>query len=241
MTYNPVDQAKLIDTNIWIFDGPHIKFYGIPFPTRMTVVRLRDGGLWIHSPIHMSDEVLRNVNALGEVKHLIAPNWIHYASVGTWSDAFPDAITWGAPGVEDRARSRNVPLRIDNTFGPNVVPPWADEIEWHHVQGSTTHQEVVFFHKASRTLILTDLIENFEKTQVSVWMWPLLRLAGNTDPDGKMPIDMANTFRKGRDHLRRSVEHMIAWAPRRVIIAHGRWYRKNGVAELRRAFRKVLK
>mgnify|MGYP000011715725 FL=1 len=241
MAYAPLDEPKQVGPDIWIFDGPHIKFYGVPFPTRMTVVRLADGGLWVHSPIRMSDKVRKNVDALGEVKHLVAPNWIHYASVGVWGDAYPNAETWGSPGVVDRAQSRGVSIRIDQTFGPSCSPVWADEIEWHHVKGSHTHQEVVFFHRASKTLVLTDLIENFEKQQVPFWMWPLLRLAGNVDPDGKMPIDMASTFRKGRAQLKQSVEHMIAWAPEQVIIAHGRWYEKNGVAELRRAFRKALK
>jgi hypothetical protein len=33
---------------------------------------------------------------------------------------------------------------------------------------------------------------------------------------------------------------MMAWEPERIIIAHGRWYEGNAVAELRRAFRWVL-
>ena len=240
MAYDPIDRPKQVAPNVWIVDGPHIKFYGVPFPTRMTIIRLDGGGLWVHSPIRMSAEVLQHVQALGDVQHLIAPNWIHYASVGVWSDVFPNAVTWGSPGVAERANRRGVPIRIDYTFGPDLSPPWEDEIEWLHVQGSTTHQEVVFFHKETKTLILTDLIENFEKKQVSFWLWPLLRLAGNVDPDGKMPVDMAKTFRKGKAHLRDSVLHMLSWAPERVIIAHGRWYEKNGVAELKRAFRKVL-
>lgn len=241
MPYEPIDVSKQIGPDVWVFDGPHISFYGIPFPTRMTVVRLRGGGLWVHSPIRVSDEVIANVKALGHVTHIIAPNWIHYASVGAWSNIFPDAETWGAPGVADRAKSRNVSMRIDHTFGPSCTPPWTDEIAWHHVQGSSTHQEVVFFHHATKTLVLTDLIENFEKKNVPFWMWPLLRLAGNVDPDGKMPIDMASTFRRGMAQFKASIEHMIAWGPKRVIISHGRWYEKDGVNELRRAFRKVLR
>ena len=240
VTYDPIDTPNQVAPDIWIFDGPHIKFYGMPFPTRMTIVRLRDGGLWVHSPLRISDELLGHVNALGDVKHIIAPNWIHYASVGAWSDIFPDAVTWGAPGVQDRAKGRGVPLRIDHTFGPSVVAPWADDIHWHYVQGSNIHKEVVFFHVASRTLILTDLIENFEKGKVPFWMWPILRLIGNVDPDGKMPVDMAMTFRKRLPALRASIQQMIDWNPERVIIAHGRWYEKDGVAELKRAFRKVL-
>jgi hypothetical protein len=241
MSYVPYDLPKPVAHDLWVIDGPHVQFYGIPFPTRMTIARLSNGGLWVHSPIRLTNDLVAQVKALGDVQHIIAPNWIHYVSVGVWSETFPDAVVWGAPGVRERAQSRGVSIRIDHPFGPDVHPSWEDEIVWHHVQGSHTHQEVVFFHHDSKTLVLTDLIENFEKKNLPFWLWPLFRLAGNYDPDGKMPFDMASTFKKGRAQLRKSVELMIAWAPERVIISHGRWYEKNGVAELKRAFRKVLK
>jgi hypothetical protein len=61
-----------------------------------------------------------------------------------------------------------------------------------------------------------------------------------TDPDGQMPRDMRVTFCGNRDQLRAAVEWMIGWAPERIILAHGRWYARDGVAELRRAFRFML-
>jgi hypothetical protein len=48
-------------------------------------------------------------------------------------------------------------------------------------------EEMVFFHRKTRTLILADFIENFEPEKVgSLYVW-LLRLAGVADPDGKTP------------------------------------------------------
>ena len=240
MGYEPLDVPKLVAPGVWIVDGPHIRFYGMPFPTRMTIIRLAAGGLWVHSPTELSAPLLEQVLALGPVKHLIAPNWIHYVSLGDWSSACPGAVTWAAPGVTERAASRKVSLRIDHEFEPHIEVPWASEVAWLHVEGSSTHQEVVFFHPEIKTLVLTDLIENFERKNVPFWMWPILRMAGIADPDGKMPRDMALTFRNGRDELRGAVERMIEWAPDRVILAHGRWYERDGVAELKRAFRSVL-
>ncbi|WP_235857810.1 DUF4336 domain-containing protein [Marimonas lutisalis] len=99
------------------------------------------------------------------------------------------------------------------------------------------HREAVFFHRASRTLILTDLIENFEAAKLPWWMRIAARMGGILDPDGQMPRDMRATFRGHHDQLRAAVERMIGWDPERVIVAHGRWYRRDGAAELRRAFR----
>jgi hypothetical protein len=100
--------------------------------------------------------------------------------------------------------------------------------------------EFVFFHRASRTLILTDLIENFEPTKLGPVLRLLTWLGGVRDPDGQMPRDMRLTYRAHRAALKRAVERMIAWAPVRVILAHGRWYDRDGAAELKRAFRWLL-
>jgi hypothetical protein len=63
------------------------------------------------------------------------------------------------------------------------------------------------------------------------------RLSGAVDPDGKMPVDLRATFFMHRKQMAEAVRTMISWQPQRIIIAHGRWYRENAVAELKRAFR----
>jgi hypothetical protein len=101
--------------------------------------------------------------------------------------------------------------------------------------------EVDFFHRPSRTLILTDIIENFEPDRVrnAALRW-LIRLAGAADPDGMAPLDMRLSFVGHRQEVRRSAQPMLAWEPERIILSHGRCYEANGVAELRRAFRWAL-
>jgi hypothetical protein len=95
--------------------------------------------------------------------------------------------------------------------------------------------EFVFFHRASRTLVLTDLIENFEVAKLdSITTRWLTRLGGAQHPNGSMPRDMRLTFPKPA--LKAAVEIMIGWRPERIVIAHGHWYETNGTEELRRAF-----
>jgi hypothetical protein len=98
--------------------------------------------------------------------------------------------------------------------------------------------EFDFLHRRTRTLVLADLIENFEPAKLSSrWQRWLTQLAG---ADGEMPRDMRVTFRKHRDELRAAVETMIGWHPERIILAHGRWFTEHGEQELRRAFRWLL-
>jgi hypothetical protein len=97
---------------------------------------------------------------------------------------------------------------------------------------------VEFFHRASRSLVLTDLIENFEPQKLPRLMRWLTWFGRVQHPDGQMPRDMRLAF--PRQRLRAAVEMMIGWNPERVILAHGRWYEQNGADELRRAFRWLL-
>jgi len=238
--YEPLNTLKPVARDIWIVDGPMIRFYGLPFSTRATVIRLKNGDIWVHSPTRLDAGLITELSELGPIRHLIAPNWIHYAYVAEWQAQFPDATSWAAPGVKERAKSKGRDVLFDHDLSDTADMPWQGEIDQLIVYGNKIHREAVFFHRASDTLILTDLIENFEAVNLSWWMRLLTRWGGMLDPDGKMPRDMRMTFRKGQDELRRAVDLMIDWAPERIIVAHGRWYTTGGVDELRRAFRFVL-
>lgn len=238
--YEPLNALKPVAPGLWLVDGPEVRFYRMGFPTRMVVARLANGDLWLHSPVAYTQWLARDLEVQGRVRHLVSPNWIHYAGIPGWQTAYPNAVAWASPGVRERAASRGVAVRWDRGLGETAPEDWAGEIDQMVVPGSRAHREVVFFHRASRTLILTDLIENFEPRKVGFWSRPLLRAAGVLDPDGKAPADMRMSFFGGRRKLRAAVERMIGWAPDRVILAHGRWYDRDGVGELRRAFRWAL-
>lgn len=239
--YEPLNTLKKIDENIWIVDGGLIKMnvldLGIPFSTRMTIVRLKDGTLWCHSPIKPDENLLQEVNQLGEVKHLVSPNKIHYAYIGEWKAYYPNATAWSSPGVEERAQSQNIKVDFDCSLKDQSPSDWSDDINQLILKGSQALEEVVFFHKSSRTLILTDLIENFEPKRTSSIFWKTVyKLAGIADPYGKTPIDMRLTFFGRKKEARQCYKKMLSWQPEKIILAHGRWFDQNGTAELKRAF-----
>ncbi len=236
----PLYTLKPVAEEVCIADGGFLSFYGIPYPTRMTVIRLPQGGLLVHSPIGREPGLLAELDRLGPVRHLVAPNWIHYALLPAWQARLPGAITWACAGVAERAVSRGVELRVDRRLGAGRPEAWGGVLEALPVAGSRLHREVVFFHHPSRTLVLTDLIENFDPGRMPFRFRLLARAIGVLDPDGKAPLDLRLSFRGGRGALREAVERMLAWEPERVLLAHGRWYPRRGVDELRRAFRWVL-
>lgn len=238
--YEPINRLKPVAENVWIVDGPEIRMrYGplrMPFSTRMTVIRLPDGRIWVHSPVAPEPELCRDVAALGPVAFLISPNRLHYAWLAAWRRAFPGAVT---AGVASQLAWDGTPLDVDFDLGSPGPFPWSESIGQRLVTGGV-FSEAVFCHLPTRTLVLTDLIENFELDRVTcLGLRLLLRATGPLDPHGTAPPDMRFSFRRHRPALRAALAQMRAWAPERIILAHGRWYPSDGMRELERAFRWV--
>lgn len=235
VTYDPLYTCKPVGKNIWIVDGEAIRFYGMPFPTRMTVVRLRDGSLWIHSPIHLTEGLRTELDELGEVKYLISPNKIHYWYIQEFQKAYPDAISYSSPGVVERARSFDLKMEFEKELGSGELP-WEGEIDQVLLEGSRYLPEWVFFHRESRSLIVTDIIENFESHKIPVWFRPLAWLGGALAPKGGTTRDQWMLYLGREDLVQPVVQQMIDWKPERILLAHGKWIEENVEEELYRIF-----
>jgi hypothetical protein len=212
-----------IDRDIWIAEGPSVSFLGFPYPTRMTVVRLQDGSLWLCSPIELTAALSGEIEALGPVHHLVSPNKLHHLFLGQWAQAWPKARLWASPGLARRRRD----LHFDGELGDSPDPAWAKDIDQVIFHGSFGMEEVVFFHRTSRSAIITDLVQKFDPASLRGWQRLLMRLDGLVGPDGSTPREWRLTFwnrRAAREALRKA----LAWDPRRLIIAHGEWVRENG-------------
>lgn len=239
--YTPLNILKPLAAELWIVDGPIVRMAAlglrVPFPTRMTVVRLPDGGLWCHSPIAPDVSLFAAIDALGPVRHLVSPNLLHYAHIGEWKQRYPQATAWASPGVRERAASQGIDAGFDADLDDAPPPFWADTIDQLRFRGSRVMQEIVFLHRPSASLILADLIENFEAAKLPAPMRWMARFGGVLDPDGKAPLDMRLTYAGHKDAAREGFARMLAWRPQRVVLAHGRCYLENATVELRRAFR----
>lgn len=241
-TYPPLNTLKPVAEDVWIVDGPVIRFGApwlkAPFPTRATIFRLGGGSLFVHSPTPLVPELRAEIEQAGIPRWIIGPNRLHYWWIPDWRAAYPEAKIYLAPKITYQAGAR---LNFDGELlDRRSGYPWDDSIATLPIAGRYM-TEVEFFHRPSRTLVLTDLIENFEAKKIETLTMRFLTWAGGVrDPHGSTPRDLRMTFSNNRPALKAAVESMIGWNPERVILAHGRWYDRNGAAELKRAFQWIL-
>lgn len=228
-------QLKEIDKNIWIYDGSTVNFYGFPYSTRMTVILLSNGNLWIHSPEKLNEELKEELDNLGKVEYLISPNKLHHLFLPEWISAYPDAKCYASPGLIEKRQDIKFTKELSNLSEKE----WADEIEQTVFQGSPAMEEVVFFHIRSKTLILTDLIENFNPSAFNWWQKTLAWFAGILSPNGKTPLDWRISFLFGKAKARIALDTMLGWRPNNIIISHGECIIDNGFEFLNNSFRWV--
>jgi Domain of unknown function (DUF4336) len=218
------------DQDIWITAGPVVESLGFRYPTRMVVIRLADGGLFLWSPVAASAELCAGIDALGEVRALIAPNSLHHLFLKEWKAAYPAAVLYAAPG--SRERSKDVPFDED-LDGPER--PWAGQIDQAVMRGNVLTTEVVFFHRASGTALFTDLIQNFRPGWFTGWRALVARLDGMVAPYPQVPKKFRLAF-TDRKAAREGLECILSWPVEKVLMAHAEPVREDGHVFIARAF-----
>jgi Domain of unknown function (DUF4336) len=223
-------------SEIWVAEGPVVPFMlRFPYPTRMAVIRLSDGTLFAWSPVALTPALRRAVDDRGPVRHIVAPNKLHHLFLSEWQAAYPQARLYAPPGL----RRRRKDLRFDADLGDAPDRAWSDDVDQVLVGGSFAMDEVVFFHRASRTAIFTDLIQNLPRDWCTGWRGALARLGGIVEPNPSAPIDWRLTF-LDRSATRAAVNRILDWPIERVLIAHGTPADHDGAAFVRRAFSWLL-
>lgn len=234
-TYPPLDVLKPVADNIWIVDSGPFRVAGlIALPVRMTVIRLKSGSMLLHSPTRWSDLLQRDIETLGLVRHLVAPNPFHWNFVREWQKHRPEARVWAAQGTRERWIVRLRGPRIDGEIADTPVPDWADELDTIMIRGRV-FREVAFFHRASRTAILTDLVANLDADKVPRWRRSGVSALGALAPEGTAPVYARMMYRMNRREAGAAARRLVALNPERVIFSHGRWYQRDGAARLARS------
>jgi NADP-dependent 3-hydroxy acid dehydrogenase YdfG len=200
----------------------------------MTVVRLSTGEILLHSPVRYSPALHREVEPLGRIKYLLAPNTAHWIFLKNWQNAVPDALTFSAPGLAGRNQVRTAGVRIDRELDDGTPAEWAEDLATVLVS-APFFCEVAIFHKRTRTLILTDIVQNLDPKMFPWPIRPLAHLLGITKPGGRAPIYLRLLLRLGGRSVQSAARRLAAFSPEKVIFAHGEWFDRQATERLRRS------
>lgn len=195
-----------------------IRLFGVAFNARMSVVRLAEDKLLLHSPGPIDDAMAAAIAELGEVRYVVAPGLFHHMYVAQAQERYPHVETYICPGVE----RRNTSLRFDWILGPHAPAAWRDTIDQVPIRDSRCILEVAMLHKPSKTLLLVDSIEYFTD-QTSGVNWPLhvfwkfvLRAWNKPKP--------APEYRFGwgdKRAIRTSLSSILEWDFDKIVLSHG--------------------
>jgi hypothetical protein len=216
--------------SLYVADGPTVPFLSFPYPTRMVVVRLTDGSAWVWSPIALTPELANAVDAIGPVRHIVSPNKIHHLFMKEWAERWPEAELHAPPGLA----ARKPELHFGSELGDEADAAWAADLDQTIFHGSFMMEEVVFFHRPSRTAIVCDLVQRHDAKQATGLKGLVMRLDGLVGAHGSTPREWRATFWRRR-LARAARAKVLAWKPERLVIAHGACARENATQILSRA------
>lgn len=205
------------------------KAAGLPVTSRMTVVRFQDGRLWIHSPVRFGDVVAEQLRSLGHVAWIVAPNRAHHMFARHALRMFPHAALYGASGLA--AKRPDLEGLVE--LGDSVPPEWQRDLDQVLVRGMPFVNEVAFFHKATHTLIMTDVLQCWS----GKLPWSTSAYARLTEVRSR--LDVPRTVRlvtRDRMLAAGSARAILQWPFTRVITAHNSIVEHDAHALVERAF-----
>lgn len=208
-----------------------LRFPGnIRLPARATMLKLEDGSALLLSPLPRLRDAVDEVKRHGPIRAILAPNLMHNLGLKRAKELFPDAPVFGPPGLE----KKDIGVALDGALHDEPDARWAGEVEQHFIRGLKDRVgEVAFFHRASRTLVLTDLC--FHLTEVDHFPTRLVMRLNNAY--GRFgPSRLIRSQFADRRALRQSIDHLLAWDPERIVVAHGDVVERDGRAKLEEAF-----
>ena len=215
------------DDDIRILEGDRVHMFTVPFETRAIIIRLNQDKNAMISPVKVNPLRVKEVNSLGAISYLIAPNNFHHLYLNDWKKVYPEATIWGPTRLHKK--------RKDVAFVEGVCPE-SDQIAIEIFKGNNFIEETVFLHIPSKTLIVTDIIQNHLPSNNNSFWKIIKRFAGILAPNGGAPIDLRLTTRN-KTLARKSISKILTWDFNKIILGHGQCIDKNGKKYFENAFR----
>ena len=229
--------TEYVKERIWLLEYP-VRFGGMDLFGRTTIIRLENGDLIVHDPCKIDEPTKEKIDELGIVKYIIAPGTYHHLFVPDFQKQYPNAETYLCPGLE----SKRPDIKFEWILGNKPDYRWEGAIDQALVQGTKFICEVAFFHKSSRTLILVDLLENIGDDYgheagllLRFWWKSIFRMWNNPKAAPEYQMGWGN-----KEIVKTTLNKILSWDARRVIIAHGENIEEDVSETLAKAWKRVL-
>ena len=218
---------QAIATDLWCATH-RFKSMGLALSSRMTVVRFPDGALWLHSPVPLTEPLKNELDRLGSVRWIVAPNLAHHLFAGEALKAYPSAQLWGAPGL----KKKRPDLTSLRALPRDALAEWAPALEQVFVDGMPLVRETVWFHRPSQTLIATDLCMWFQ----GEWPWRS-RMYGHLNGvmNGLAVSRLVRLVTRDKSAADASCQRILEWPIERVVMAHDSIVDTQAKAQLAKA------
>jgi len=205
---------KKLDDLVWILEKPFSPF-GIRAGLRMSIIKTTTG-LILYSPVRITDSEAIEIEKLGAVRVIIAPNAFHHLFLKQAVDRYPDAEVWAADGVQQKQKWFNGKIISRNSF-PKAFESGIDFEIFNSIKLS---KEVVLFHRASKTLFVTDLFFNFRKpfSIVEKIFWAVW---GVSDKRLSLSRLIKILSRSNRKDFNQSLKNVLSFDFSRLVVTHG--------------------
>lgn len=214
------------------------KSMGLNFEARSILIR-HQGKLSVISPGPLSPELQTEVERLGEVAQLIAPNGFHHLYYAQWQEAYPKAESWGPTILTKKRKDLNLTHVLkppkEGEEPPNPLP---EALQVYPLGGIPGIQEWLFYHEASQTLIVTDLIFNLKGaigalSKFNFWMMGIYKKTATSR--------LFKTFTKDKAALKESLLPLLELPLKGVLVNHGGLIQEQPSETLQEALQWVLK
>lgn len=229
---------RKIASELWVAEEP-LRYLGFEMGRRMAVVRLAGGGLFVHSPVRLTDQLREELAKLGDVRFVVPASVLHgHLYMEQYRNGYPQARLFGVPGLERKRPD----LRFEGVLGASPEPAWSDDLdqrrfEGHRVAGRVLN-EVEFLHRPTRTLIAGDLCFNIGPE----WSLRTRLLAWGPRMRPRLGPNVAFRFGiRDREAARHSVERVLEWDFDRILPGHGEIVETGGKAKFNEGFAWLLR
>jgi len=223
---------EIVPHQMWIYNTP-FRFLGVNIGARMTVIRLERGGLFLHSPVEWTEDIKKGLNSLGPVLFIVSPNHMHHLFMADYQEVYPEVRLYASPGLREKRKD----IKFFGILQDKAEEAWQSELDQMIFYGHPLSQEVIFYHFKSRTLLLADLMMNFDtkKSLLTKIVTKTLGIYGGP----VFPVASQLSLTEQAE-AKISAKRILQWHFERIILSHGNIIENNGKEAFQQAFGGLL-